>query len=203
MFSVLFPRHIILDVTNAKKNNLNKNWINKFLTLKTKNIFSETYFDLIINNNKLNKIFKQKKISHLNSICHKNFNFKKILSNSTFVGNLNSIFNIIFLRKEKIYTKLKYSRVPQYDIVSGGVALLFAGFIGFLVSEKFGFELADSGDFYYFFMYLVFIFFILKLFLKLFNSNQVDWNVFSPKWFFFFIKTTIFLFFKFIKNILI
>jgi len=37
-----------------------------------------------------------------------------------------------------MYTKLKYSRVPQYDIVSGGSAALLAGFLGFLISEKFG-----------------------------------------------------------------
>jgi hypothetical protein len=29
-------------------------------------------------------------------------------------------FNFNFLRKERLYTKLKYSRCPQYDIVSGG-----------------------------------------------------------------------------------
>jgi hypothetical protein len=57
------------------------------------------------------------------------------------------IFDINFLRKEKIYTKLKYSRVPQYDLVSGGAAAIFAGFLGFLITEKFGLELLDSGDF--------------------------------------------------------
>jgi hypothetical protein len=76
------------------------------------------------------------------------------------------------LRKERIYTKLKYSRTPQYDIVSGGAAALFAAFLGFLFSEKFGFELADSGDFYFLFMYLVFLFFFCRLFLKLLDANQ-------------------------------
>ena len=56
-------------------------------------------------------------------------------------------FNLIFFRKEKIYTKLKYSRVPQYDAVSGGAAALLAGFLGYLITEKFGLELTDSGDF--------------------------------------------------------
>lgn len=60
----------------------------------------------------------------------------------------NSV-NINFIRKERIYTKLKYSRTPGYDIVSGGSAVLLAGFLGFLASEKFGIELVDSGDFYY------------------------------------------------------
>ena len=64
----------------------------------------------------------------------------------------SSIFNLInvnFVRKERVYTKLKYSRTPGYDIVSGGSAVILAGFLGFLVSEKFGIELVDSGDFYY------------------------------------------------------
>jgi hypothetical protein len=56
-------------------------------------------------------------------------------------------FNLIFFRKEKIYTKLKYSRVPQYDAVSGGAAALLSGFLGYLITEKFGLELTDSGDF--------------------------------------------------------
>lgn len=77
-------------------------------------------------------------------------------------NSLNNLVNINFLRKERLYTKLKYSRSPAYDIVSGGSAALLSGFIGFLVSEKFGFELVDSGDFYYGFMYLVFIAFSLR-----------------------------------------
>ena len=35
-----------------------------------------------------------------------------------------NIFDINYLRKERLYTKLKYSRTPQYDIVSGGSACL-------------------------------------------------------------------------------
>jgi len=83
-------------------------------------------------------------------------------SSSTKFNSLNNLLNINFLRKERLYTKLKYSRSPAYDIVSGGSAALLSGFIGFLVSEKFGFELVDSGDFYYGFMYLVFIAFSLR-----------------------------------------
>jgi hypothetical protein len=70
-----------------------------------------------------------------------------------------------------MYTKLKYSRVPQYDIVSGGAAALLAGFLGFLITEKFGFELVDSGDFYFLFMYLVFLSFSLRLFLKIMSAK--------------------------------
>jgi hypothetical protein len=75
------------------------------------------------------------------------------------------------LRKERIYTKLKYSRVPQYDIVSGGSAALFAGFLGFLICEKFGFELLDSGDFYTLFMYIVFFCFFARLYLRIFSTQ--------------------------------
>ena len=82
-----------------------------------------------------------------------------------------STLNINFLRKERLYTKLKYSRSPAYDIVSGGAAAIFAGFIGFLISEKFGFELADSGDFYYLFMYIVFIAFFFR---PIITSLDVD-----------------------------
>jgi hypothetical protein len=93
---------------------------------------------------------------------------EKTSANNSFFFNL---FDINFLKKEKIYTKLKYSRVPQYDIVSGGAAALFGGFLGFLVAEKYGFELIDSGDFYFIFMYVVFLSFALRLFIKLFSFD--------------------------------
>ena len=80
-----------------------------------------------------------------------------------------------------MYTKLKYSRVPQYDIVSGGAAALLAGFLGFLITEKFGFELIDSGDFYFLFMYLVFLAFSLRLFLKIMSAKTSNWMFFSLK----------------------
>ena len=66
---------------------------------------------------------------------------------SNYTNVLERLINTNVLRKERLYTKLKYSRSPAYDIVSGGSAALLSGFIGFLVSEKFGFELVDSGDF--------------------------------------------------------
>lgn len=84
--------------------------------------------------------------------------FTKNISQLTVFKN----FDCYFLKKEKLYTKLKYSRSPQYDIVSGGVAALFSAFIGFLISEKFGIELVDSGDFYIVFMYGVFITFSVR-----------------------------------------
>jgi hypothetical protein len=118
-------------------------------------------------------------------------------------NSLWSLFDINFLRKERIYTKLKYSRVPQYDIVSGGAAALFAGFLGFLICEKFGFEMVDSGDFYFIFMYLVFLFFFCRLFLKVTDANYSSWNAISFKWLIFFYKTLLILilnFFYFLIN---
>jgi hypothetical protein len=81
--------------------------------------------------------------------------------------------DINFLRKEVVYTKLKYSRSPQYDAVSGGFAALFAGFIGFLISEKFGIELVDSGDFFIGLMYVIFIGFTGRLLLVT-SSNSTS-----------------------------
>tara|TARA_B100000787_G_scaffold37718_1_gene26609 strand:+ start:3806 stop:4228 length:423 start_codon:yes stop_codon:yes gene_type:complete len=104
-----------------------------------------------------------------NEPTNKQYSISFLLSNLNYQDssntNLNTVLNLIninFLRKEKLYTKLKYSRSPAYDIVSGGAAALFAGFLGFLVSEKFGFELVDSGDFYFLTMYVVFLCFSLR-----------------------------------------
>tara|TARA_B110001450_G_scaffold143728_1_gene134462 strand:+ start:14220 stop:14675 length:456 start_codon:yes stop_codon:yes gene_type:complete len=97
-------------------------------------------------------------------------------SAATFVNTTlntdSTLINVNFLRKERLYTKLKYSRSPAYDIVSGGAAALLAGFIGFLISEKFGYELVDSGDFYYAFMYVVFAVFSIKPLLTVSDSTK-------------------------------
>ena len=66
-------------------------------------------------------------------------------------------------------------------MVSGGAAAIFAGFIGFLISEKFGFELADSGDFYYLFMYLVFIAFMFRPIMTSLDINNGLYGVFKIK----------------------
>jgi len=76
------------------------------------------------------------------------------------------------LRKEYVYTKLKYSRSPALDIASGGSAALLAAFLGFLISEKFGIELVDSGDFYYLNMYGVILAYALKTFKDLICISQ-------------------------------
>jgi hypothetical protein len=80
--------------------------------------------------------------------------------------------NINFLRKERLYTKLKYSRVASYDLVGGGSALFFGGLLGFLATEKFGIELVDSGDFYYLFMYGVFVVLAFKSFITVINPKR-------------------------------
>jgi len=95
----------------------------------------------------------------------------------------NNLFDINFIKKERLYTKLKYSRSPAYDIVSGGSAALLAGFIGFLVSEKFGIELVDSGDFYIVFMYAVFISLSCRPLLKIISSSEKTWSIFSVNFF--------------------
>jgi hypothetical protein len=154
-----------------------------------------------------NQIYHYEKLKH-NLIDEKFLillfqNFKLTNTSSLLKNNLLwNLFDINFLRKEKIYTKLKYSRVPQYDIVSGGVAALFSGFLGFLICEKFGFELLDSGDFYILFMYVVFLSFSLRPFLKITSNNQLNWNALSLKWLILFYKNIIILIFNKIKNYL-
>jgi hypothetical protein len=93
-----------------------------------------------------------------------------------------TLFDVHFVRKERLYTKLKYSRCPQYDIVSGGFAALLAGFIGFLISEKFGIELVDSGDFYIAFMYVVFTVFSLRPLIVSYSKHETPYNPISLKY---------------------
>ena len=68
-----------------------------------------------------------------------------------------------------------------YDIVSGGSAALLAAFLGFLISEKYGFEMVDSGDFYFLFMYLVFISFSVRPLLTTLDSSDSASSIFSLK----------------------
>jgi hypothetical protein len=176
---------------------LYKNLFTTRLKVKHRLLFSKHWgkeaYDYLYNKPKK---FDEKSIRRL----FKNFKFKE--QSHVFTStNLWSLFDIHFLRKEKIYTKLKYSRVPQYDIVSAGVAAIFAGLIGYLITEKFGFELLDSGDFYYMFMYFVFLFFFCRLFLRITNNNNYGWNCFSYKWFLHFYKTLAVLAIKFIRNL--
>lgn len=115
----------------------------------------DSYMYLKLSENRYDQRNMKRLLLNWKSLNYSNFNTLKF-------NTLDNLININFLRKERLYTKLKYSRSPAYDIVSGGSAALLSGFIGFLVSEKFGFELVDSGDFYYLFMYLVFIAFAFR-----------------------------------------
>ena len=101
---------------------------------------------------------------------------KKSKATSRFQNDSYPILTIHFLKKERLYTNLHYSRSPAYDIVSGGAAALLAGFMCFLISEKYGFELVDSGDFYYLFMYIVFLAFSVR---PLLTSFDVKYNLFQ------------------------
>ena len=109
------------------------------------------------------------------------------------------VININFLRKERLYTKLKYSRSPAYDIVSGGAAAILAGFIGFLISEKFGFELVDSGDFYFLTMYVVFLCFSLRPLLTTTEPTKSVWSSLSIYNIFLFYVGIVSLFFRSLK----
>jgi len=114
-------------------------------------------------------------------------------------NDLFRLVNINFLRKERLYTKLKYSRSPAYDIVSGGAAALLAGFIGFLISEKYGFELVDSGDFYYLFMYGVWAAFSIRPLLVSISLHDSIYTLFSLKFILNFYKRLLFLVLKKVK----
>jgi hypothetical protein len=141
---------------------------------------------------KIYQDMKKKKLINLNLIKILITRTSRRFKNLNTKGNLLwKTFDINFLKKEHLYTKLKYSRTPQYDMVSGGAAALFAGFLGFLICEKFGLELLDSGDFYFLFMYLVFFFFFLKLIFKNVSSENKIWSVISYKWFYVFYRNLI------------
>ena len=170
-----YPKHIILDLRTPEHLIINETWDLKYQRL-----------------NSLNLDFKTVEFS--SSVKP----MRKIINRSNNSSNLNSttfsLFDINFLRKEKIYTKLKYSRCPQYDIVSGGFAAIFAGFIGFLISEKFGIELVDSGDFYIAFMYCVFAVFAVRPLIRIYSKDSAQYTPLSLKYSFIFFKDLLILF---------
>lgn len=182
-----YPINLTLDISKDFNKNNYIYWIKVYI-INNSNFNDKKNFNIFDFYNKFD----------LNNILNKNFNFYRTNSYNVFEifknyllvldkssienNNFLNFFNINFLRKERSYTKLKYSRVPSFDIVSGGSAALFAGFLGFLGGEKFGFELPDSGDFYYLLMYVVFLCFILKVFLKIVDDSYYNWSFFSLKW---------------------
>ena len=183
-----YPKHILLDVatpisavyapTSWRRYNPDSSPISPILT---KNLSS-----------------KQTKVVTYNQFPSIHAALPSLSYSSTFT----TLFDINFLRKEKLYTKLKYSRCPQYDIVSGGFAALLAGFIGFLISEKFGIELVDSGDFYIVFMYVVFLVFSLRPLLLSYSKHETPYNPVSLKYLFIFVADILILFLRFLKSAL-
>ena len=164
------PSHLILDFELHKKSRASSTWYynsNSFDTTSYKS--AKTPLALIKLNDTAND-FEKNIYTYMDNANKSNYYFP-LLTNA----------NVNFLRKERLYTKLKYSRSPAYDIVSGGMAALLAGFVGFLISEKYGFELVDSGDFYFFFMYVVFLCFSLRPLLITFNSKTTFMEAISVK----------------------
>lgn len=204
-----FPNHILLDFNFKKSNYLTPYWTLKFIeprsispsflddvsvkSLFHKEVIKLDWISFLKNNYNLNK---PQKLNKFNLILNSN----PLNENFSNYYQMSDSVNVNFLRYERLYTKLKYSRSPAYDIVSGGAAALCAGFLGFLISEKFGFELVDSGDFYYLFMYFVFLSFLVKPLLYTANAINNPLSTLSIKNIStFFIKLVI-LFVQFIKK---
>jgi hypothetical protein len=179
------PNHIVLDFSSSKTSNSSYKWAVNLLKQSEKPLFLDNSFLLA-------KLARSESFSSTGIFSKKKFNlsyksefFENLVKEysklgSAYPNNINPLLNlsnINFLRKERLYTKLKYSRSPAFDIVSGGVAALFAGLLGFLVSEKFGFELVDSGDFYYLFMYAVFIGFSIRPLLVTSSSSRSFFDI--------------------------
>lgn len=177
-----YPSHLILDIQT-----------------KT-NLSTPVSFDKLSNLNLIDlySVSLESKATYIPNLTTLNHTHKEA---STFIP-LN-LFDIHFLRKEKLYTKLKYSRCPQYDIVSGGFAAILAGFIGFLISEKFGIELVDSGDFYNAFMYGVFATFSLRPLIRIYSKDNTPYTPVSPKYLYLFLKDLMVLSLCGAKNIFI
>lgn len=85
---------------------------------------------------------------------------------------LSKHFNIYFLKKEVYYTKLKYSRVPAFDTASGAVASFLSALFGFMVCEKFGFELLDGGDFLFLILYVFTLILVIVSLVSTFNTSH-------------------------------
>lgn len=186
------PNHIVLDFFSSKNQNTIKYWPLNFFNINNSNIplflNNQVILEKIKNNKHLEtRIFKNEKFD-LNFKTNVKQNFLRIAKFSSTTTNsishINNLLNLVntkFLRKEPIYTKLKYSRTAAYDLVGGGSALFLGGLLGFLITEKFGFEMVDSGDFYYLFMYGVFLTFALRPLLVIILPTKSILNAISLK----------------------
>jgi hypothetical protein len=194
------PNHVILDFNNQHLNYTSSYWVNDLSTHELSN--SPFFFKNKILSNKLNS-----SANYLDGNVQPirgNFllNLQKVINNPSQnlkLNTLNNLINTNFIRKERLYTKLKYSRSPAFDIVSGGAAAIFAGLLGFLVSEKFGFELVDSGDFYYLFMYGVFLAFSVRPLLVVMSHDRSFLSLISLKRVILFYKNILILLIKLFK----
>lgn len=199
-----YPRHIILDINKPASECVTSNWLNSYRNSLLNDLYDmDTLRSIKVRKSNI-KYFISKKNSTTKLINPKVRLPKTTTDNTSVRSNslLGSLFDINFLKREKLYTKLKYSRSPQYDIVSGGVAALFSGFLGFLISEKFGIELVDSGDFYTFFMYCVFFSFSLRPLVKILNKEDSYWGVLSYKHLFDYLTTIIIFILRTLKSLL-
>lgn len=182
-----YPKHLLLDFQTLLPNSQTPYWVFSYKKTLTLDKFFLSQLEALLSRKNL----KQASRTTKNPKSSTYFLFTR-----TYLAWEDQLFNIHFLRKEKLYTKLKYSRCPQYDMVSGGLAALLSAFLGFLIAEKFGLELLDSADFYIFFMYTVFGVFSLRPLLKIINARQVNYWVCSPKYAIGFYTTISKLFFK-------
>jgi hypothetical protein len=196
-------QHIILDFENTNKNQLSEYWATTFLQNQQNHILKNVniHKKFLPSSKSMNNFTQSNQI--LTRINSEYINSSTLLLNITTLKNHTystpswyNLININFLRKERLYTKLKYSRSPAYDTVSGGAAAILAGFLGFLVSEKFGMELVDSGDFYFLIMYIVFISFSVRPLLTILNPQTPLYEIFTLKANFFFYSNIFTLFFK-------
>lgn len=162
-----YPKHLILDLHTPTQVATLPNWKTNFISKTSIRLSSETL-------QHVTSVYSSDAKSHLYQLPRN--------TNTNFSSHTTTSFDINFLRKEKVYTKLKYSRCPQYDMVSGGFAALLAGFIGFLISEKFGIELVDSGDFYIAFMYVVFATFSLRPLIRIYSKDSSSYTPISIKY---------------------
>nr|QPL15926.1 hypothetical protein [Strombidium sp.] len=174
-------------INDDEENEENKEEVKSYYYFFTENeenkeeVTSDNYFFT----KEFTHFLKSKKLSSkLDLEYNKYLMFKKENKRYTppknYISLVNNI-NIYYLRKERLYTKLKYSRVPSFDIVSGGFAAFLAAFFGFLILEKFGYELPDSGDFWYLVMYLAFVRFIYKAIAFGWNKKNNIFYLFSLK----------------------
>ena len=105
-------------------------------------------------------------------VYRKSQNKSKVSLNRKDIHYSSSFYRIFLFKQEVFYTKLKYSRVPQFDTSSGAAASFTSGFYGFLVCEKFGFELVDSGDFLFVVIYLFLMVLLVSMVLAMSNVTS-------------------------------